>query len=559
MVSYHGNPERTASSTSAEVFGPLARAWSKRFRGPVNQPLIVGDRVIVNVAETNGNGYGSRVLAFSRASGRKVWERPTPGTYYSAPIAYDQGRVVSVNADGLARAIDVTTGRLVWQAKMYGDGPPVARGGRVFTLGSQGDVLARSVADGRLLWAADGRVRTDDQMPSLDEQRLFLGNESGSVTALDQATGQVAWTRTIGNESFGGETIVSEGRVFAGGGRTARVLDARSGADVTVFAPGLPEALSGGLAFIRGTRTLSAFGAVDGRPAWKARVPGRPVFGATGLPPVAVGGTVYEVSQADRLHGFDHETGALRSTTPVPAGEYTSVGGIRPGVSVGRGVLAVADRNVLSVYGPVLAPGPSEIDAALDSFDLVAGQRVRAVGGIGTAIRRRGVPITMETDRYPYGRFKTAARTLTLGDGTGFLATGKVSRNTRVRLRTGRQRSPTLRVAVFPRFRFGRVRATRRGRGVAGVRVGGAQDLPARGRRVFVYLARQKSHRYTLLGGGRLNGRGKGPASGRVVLRLPRSVGRKDSLVGCIPGLARRGFGRLDALERRCGRRSAPF
>jgi outer membrane protein assembly factor BamB len=107
---------------------------------------------------------------------------------------------------------------LAWKATGAGEGYSsfAVTQGRVYTLGARGDteyVLAYDVATGKRLWeVAHGRRFSNDRgngpraTPTIDGDRIYAFGASGDLSALDAATGKVAWKINVLPE-YGGSNI----------------------------------------------------------------------------------------------------------------------------------------------------------------------------------------------------------------------------------------------------------------------------------------------------------------------------------------------------------------
>ena len=144
-----------------------------------------------------------------------------------------------------------------------------------------------------------------------------LGPYTGTLFALDAATGDVRWSA----EMPGGIT----GTPSVGGGRVAvatqfgtlHVLDAATGATLwsrtsaTSMAALTTTAIAGGVIYFSGSATVRAFQASSGKQLWTRALRGH------GYPPVVADGRVYVVS-AGALHALDAVTGTVLWSRSVP-------------------------------------------------------------------------------------------------------------------------------------------------------------------------------------------------------------------------------------------------
>jgi outer membrane protein assembly factor BamB len=133
-----------------------------------------------------------------------------------------------------------------WTATGAGEGYSsfAVAGGRLFTLGARGErefVVAYDAATGKRLWETPhGRRFTNDRgdgprsTPTVDGNRLYAFGASGDLTALDAASGRIAWTINVIRD-FGGQNInwgLSESPLVA----ADRVIVSPGGADSSIVA-----------------------------------------------------------------------------------------------------------------------------------------------------------------------------------------------------------------------------------------------------------------------------------------------------------------------------------
>jgi outer membrane protein assembly factor BamB len=146
---------------------------------------------------------------------------------------------------GLLKAWPQAGPPLAWKATGAGQGYSsfAVAGGRLYTLGARADrehVLAFDIATGKQVWdAPHGRRFSNDRgdgprgTPTVDGTRVYAFGASGDLTALEAASGKVAWTVNVIRD-FGGQNItwgLSESPLVAGdriivspGGRGSSVV-----------------------------------------------------------------------------------------------------------------------------------------------------------------------------------------------------------------------------------------------------------------------------------------------------------------------------------------------
>ena len=172
-----------------------------------------------------------------------TWRTPINAGYAGPAVAdgrvfvVDSRRVKANQAIERALAIDEHTGRVLWTYEwptdysglqlVYAIGPratPTVDGERVFVLGAMGNLVALDVRTGRVLWQKDYVKDFDAPVPSwgmtgaplVDGDRLIclVGAEpDGKILALNKATGEEIW-RSLSSDSepgYGQPIIVEAG------------------------------------------------------------------------------------------------------------------------------------------------------------------------------------------------------------------------------------------------------------------------------------------------------------------------------------------------------------
>src|SRR6185312_10226144 len=97
---------------------PLKQRWSVDFGGPVSYPVVAGNLVIV---VANGP-FGTHLAAFDISTGKPVWQKLINGIFsgsIGAPyLAYDNGRLFLITAEGPLQAFNAATGRALWLTRL---------------------------------------------------------------------------------------------------------------------------------------------------------------------------------------------------------------------------------------------------------------------------------------------------------------------------------------------------------------------------------------------------------------------------------------------------------
>jgi outer membrane protein assembly factor BamB len=224
---------------------------------------------------------------------------------------------------------------LAWESGPYGVGnysasksSPAVDVDRVYVGVDDGQLLALDRRDGTVAWRFPTRryevERTSPSAvhlgihgsPAIDDRRVYVGDYSGWLYAVDKATGELYWERQLGG-SIGASPVllgeflfiaveypVPDGRVF--------VLRAETGESVW-SSPNLGAhahssvsiAAGAGLLFVGdNSGMLSCFDYVRGRPRWFF-----PTGGAIKSTAAVAGDVVYVTSWDGQLYGIHVPTG----------------------------------------------------------------------------------------------------------------------------------------------------------------------------------------------------------------------------------------------------------
>jgi outer membrane protein assembly factor BamB len=155
------------------------------------------------------------------------------GLGYAAPITA-AGRVylfTRQDPDEVMRALDLETGKVIWETKYpapfkpnpaatrrHGTGPkstPALADGRLYTLGMSGMVTAFDAATGKQLWQKPAPpvepLYHTAMSPLVDRGLVILhvgGHNNGGLTAFDAKSGEVKWSWTGDGPAYGSPIVV---------------------------------------------------------------------------------------------------------------------------------------------------------------------------------------------------------------------------------------------------------------------------------------------------------------------------------------------------------------
>ena len=567
-------------SMDAEVArGPLEIAWSREYREGIEVAAIGAGKAFATTAHDG-------LVALDLNTGREVWRRPGE---FGGKLGYESGRVLYVDekafpSDRLV-ALDAENGAEAWAVTLDDadriERPPVGIGGAVAVMAGDSRAYTYTLAlldpaDGHVIWEKEGSGGRG--LPVADAERVYVTDECANATAFRRSDGEVAWRVLQRSECGSGVApALTGGRLYSGTftvpGR-GRAYDAATGAEVATFDRLLGSAFHGTTVFTPGIRAYSEYygpgpSAVEARDAgapgalWLTKAPG--VFGApdefdseASVADVLVAGSTVHVNAEAGVVGLDRATGAVLAETPVTdtaafwhdgLDELAAVPGL---LLAGRGAAVTALRGQLR-------PLPAGTDLGTSDLVSLPGARARLWGALGPDLRGAGgAGVTLQADRFPYGRWHTEQRGRAGADGIALLDV-RPTRNTRYRLGArGARARGTLIVAVPPWIRISDQRLVGR-YDTARVTVSGPPDLRAAGREVVLYGGQEASSPITRLGKARLRGTAR-RASVRVRWRPdPQGTPPQPILVACVKGAARAGFGVRDRLERRCGAKTVGY
>ena len=183
------------------------------FRGQPVQALQLGLSSLAVSGDVCVAGLASGELTALRlADGRPVWNESLAGNRaVAASIAdigaitampvIDRGLVFAVGVGGSATALDLRSGRRVWEREVGGSQTPWSAGDWLFVLTRESQLLAMGRDDGRVRWICNLPRFTDEQRsrgpiawgpPVLAGGRILVAGSHAQLFEVEAGTGEVS-------------------------------------------------------------------------------------------------------------------------------------------------------------------------------------------------------------------------------------------------------------------------------------------------------------------------------------------------------------------------------
>lgn len=246
--------------------------------GAGSSPLVVDDRVIVNVGGRRSN---AGLVAFSLKDGSELWKSTSEDASYSSPILTRMGdRSVVVAITRLkCLALDPTTGKVLFEVPFGKRGPtvnaanPVVVGDKLFLTASYGIGAkwgAISPVGFEEEWGND-QVLSSQYTTSLAQGKYLYGVHGrqdlgqAELRCLEPATGKVVWSKTL--SAYGTLILVDQKILVTSIDGTLTIVEATPEAYRKLASASIQQPTEGGLAlpafskgllFVRDQDTLRA-------------------------------------------------------------------------------------------------------------------------------------------------------------------------------------------------------------------------------------------------------------------------------------------------------------
>jgi outer membrane protein assembly factor BamB len=196
---------------------PFKRLWSYGAKPLLEFPPIFVDGVLYAL-DNSGHAF-----AIKARSGKVLWKRRVAQLNASAPT-YSHHRLFIVNlTPGQVLALNPSNGHTEWRKRLPGrsESSPVVVGERVFFGDEDGTMYAVDRRNGRTIWTTQlcGAIKA---APAYQHGILFVGDYGGCMNAVNAHTGKVKWQSSSQGLGFGttgafySTPAVAFGRVYSG-------------------------------------------------------------------------------------------------------------------------------------------------------------------------------------------------------------------------------------------------------------------------------------------------------------------------------------------------------
>lgn len=188
------------------------------------------------------------VKALDFATGKLVWKYVTGGKVFSTP-AVEGKRVIVGSTDGYIYCLNLKNGKLLWKYKCNKSvlASAVIVNGKAYIGASDGIFRAFKMRNGKRLWQYDGVKGFVECKPYADKEQVVFGDWANRLYSLDPQTGKEQWIwKNKGSRMLSPAAVYpvkEHGKIFfATPERKTYALDATTGKQLWV-APGGRESV----------------------------------------------------------------------------------------------------------------------------------------------------------------------------------------------------------------------------------------------------------------------------------------------------------------------------
>jgi outer membrane protein assembly factor BamB len=220
------------------------------------------------------------------------------------------------------------------------DGSPVAAGGLVYIGDDSGTLYALDAGTGQVRWSVNLHGQIDSR-PCVAGGTVYIGNDADRFYAINAATGAVRWMQTVPGGIDSSPTVAAGIVYFGDGNNQVRALSVAHGKSVWTYTTGQTvqssPVVTDGIVYVGSEDgKVYALTAATGALRWAT-----PTGGPVNSSPVVAAGTVYIGSDDHNLYELSAGTGKVVTT-------WRTGGAVVSSPFVYRGVIYVGsdDGNV---------------------------------------------------------------------------------------------------------------------------------------------------------------------------------------------------------------------
>jgi outer membrane protein assembly factor BamB len=357
-VAFQINPAHTGDVNFASLSFPTNALWSVDVGGTPSYALIVQGKIFITVKVGSG---GSQLVALDQTTGAVVWGPIAIGG--SANAAFDSGKVFVISSPfasaATIEAYDAQSGSQLWSTLLTGQysfsGGLTAANGFVYAggAGSGGTLYAVDQTTGAIAWTQSVQ-NGDNSTPAITADGVYVTYPCWTYD-FRPATGESIWNNNTGCEGGGGATpVVANQTVYSPNGTSGyngSTYNAETGALIGTYSADSPSAFSATTGYFLQGGTLRGISVANNTVLWSFAGDGQ----LTGAP-IAVNQYVFISSASGNLYALDGATGQQTWKVTLPAPVDWQLAVPLSGLSAGDGLLVVPTGTKVATY--VLSSNP---------------------------------------------------------------------------------------------------------------------------------------------------------------------------------------------------------
>lgn len=225
------------------VAGDLVIIAATSYQSPIHV-AVQGDTVVVGSGLVGQSADGFTLYALDRLSGAERWQSGNdrsgqPGLFAfdlesgaqrwqfgmpsleSGPVIADGSVYAGSTLDSTVYALDLTSGKSVWQTSIDADLPlnssPAVSGGQVFIAAATGAVISLDSGTGQINWQANTEHASLNGSPVVVGQTVYVVDTEFGISAFSVSDGSVLWSDQLAlTGQVAASPVVVNGALFIG-------------------------------------------------------------------------------------------------------------------------------------------------------------------------------------------------------------------------------------------------------------------------------------------------------------------------------------------------------